>query len=60
LGVGVDDPAAARVDSAAIEQVARHVLIPEAVRHMVKNAIFYPRKAALTGAVSGRGVPTSR
>jgi hypothetical protein len=58
--VGVDDPAAARVDSAAIEQVARHVLIPEAVRQMVKNAIFYPRKAALTGAVSGRGVPTSR
>jgi hypothetical protein len=27
---------------------------------MVKNAIFYPRKAALTGDASGRGVPTSR
>ncbi len=49
-----------RVDSAAVEQVARHVLLPEAVRPMVKNAVFYPRKAALIGAVSGRGVPTSR
>jgi hypothetical protein len=58
--LGVDDVAGASVVSAPVEQVARHVLHPEAVRQMVKNAIFYPRKAALTSAVSGRGVPTTR
>ena len=43
-----------------MEQVARHVLQPEAVRHMVQNAAFYPRQAVALGTVSGRGVPTTR
>ena len=57
---GVDAAVTARVDCAPVEQVARHVLQPEALRQMVQNAVSYPRMAALTGAVSGRGVPTSR
>jgi hypothetical protein len=57
---GVDEVAGGRVVSATAEQVARHVLLPEAARPMVKNAVFYPRKAAALGAVGGRGVPTSR
>ena len=63
LGVsnlGVDDLSGRRVVSAPAEQVARHVLLPEAVRPMVKNAISYPRMAVALGTVSGRGVPTSR
>jgi hypothetical protein len=48
------------VDSAPVEQVARHVLDPEARSQMVKNAAFYPRTADAIGTVSGRGVPTTR
>jgi hypothetical protein len=56
----VDATATARVDCAAVEQVARHVYLPEALRQMMTNAISYPRKAALAAVDSGKGVPTSR
>ena len=57
---GVDEHPNRRVVSAAAEQVARHVLLPEAVRPMVKNAISDPCMAVALGTVSRRGVPTSR
>ena len=58
--LGVDAVSRAGVVSAPVEQVARHVLQPEAVRQMVQNAAFYPRQAVALGTVSGRGVPTTR
>ena len=57
---GVDDASGPSVVAAAAEQVARHVLVPEAVSPMVKNTTSYPRMAAALGSVSGKGVPTSR
>ncbi len=58
--MGVDAPAATRVDSAPVEQVARHVLQPEAVRQMVQNAILNPCTAApISVGVQGRSVPTA-
>ena len=57
---GVDVVQTGGVCSRPVEQVARHVLQPEAVRHMVQNAVFYPRMAVALGTVSGRGVPTTR
>ena len=56
----VDAASATRVDCAAVEQVARHVYPPEALRQMMTNAISYPRTAALAAVDSGKGVPTSR
>ena len=56
----VDATSTTRVDCAAVEQVARHVYLPEALRQMMTNAISYPRKAALAAVDSGKGVPTSR
>jgi hypothetical protein len=56
----VDAAPTGRVDCAAVEQVARHVYLPEALRQMMTNAISYPRKAALAAVDSGKGVPTSR
>jgi hypothetical protein len=58
---GVDAVVRVGVDSAAVEQVAWHVLQPEAVRLMVKNAtLFAPQIAPVSGRVRGRGVPTTR
>jgi hypothetical protein len=57
----VDAAVAGSVDSAPVEQVARHVLQPEAVRLMVKNATLYaPQIAPVFGRDRGRGVPTTR
>ena len=56
----LDGASEAVVDSAPVEQVARHVLNPEAASQMVMNAVFYPRMADAIGTVSGRGVPTTR
>ena len=57
---GVDATATTRVDSAAAEQVARPAL-SEALRKMAHVTLSYTRTIApLSGAVGGRGVPTSR
>lgn len=56
----VDIGRSAVVFCAPVEQVARHVLEPEAIRQMVKNAISYPRLTDALSIVCGRGVPTSR
>jgi hypothetical protein len=59
--MGVDAVAAGPVDSRSVEQVARHVLQPEAASQMVQNEFLYPRTLApLCAAVDGRSVPAAR
>lgn len=60
-GSGVDVASRGAVDSAPVEQFARHVHLPEALRQMVKNATLYaPMIAPVPGRDRGRGVPTTR
>jgi hypothetical protein len=56
----VDVARAARVDCAAVEQVARLSTLEEQLQMLNTTLIRPHRMAPFGGAVSGRGVPTSR